>query len=533
MATIKKTKSKKLSVKVRMIGELIDVTGSSKDSWNPSEISDDMKAISYIRKLSDTWNPAQLNEALKYLGFNTVDTWNPAELEETKNKLVKYFLPTDASGNPIELNLKGELPYEVTSLSVALDPIQDLHGYDYPWVGGAGKNLLPMTLSNIKSINTSGTWTGNNYVLNGVTFAVQVDSDDNVVGIKVNGTASANTSFTFLTYNSSATTENTLPVGSYVLSGCPSGGSTDSYYLVAYVKPNEERDTGSGVSWTVTDPDNDHIWFSTIQIANGYNVQNLVFKPMIRKSTESATFAPYTNICPISGRTGTEVVANGRNVWDEETENGYISAQGDLQAENVSLRSVNYTECKPNTSYYGYASNHSNLNIAWYDSNKTFISRVSAKNTAVTSPSNAYYFKLSLNAYVSSGTAVYANDICVNVSDASFNGQYVPYVTPSTATLSFGQTVYGGTVDFKTGKVTVEWEYIASYDGETLPGEWISDRDEYASGTTPTTGAEVAYKLATPTELTLTPQELELLKGYNYIYTDGDNINITYKANLN
>ena len=120
---------KGINIKLKMINDLIDVTGSAKDSWNPAEISDDMKAIAYIHDLADTCNPAQLNEALKYLGFKTVDTWNPAELEETKNKLVMYFLPTDVSGNPIKLDLKGSLPYEVTDLTVDLLPIQDLsHG---------------------------------------------------------------------------------------------------------------------------------------------------------------------------------------------------------------------------------------------------------------------------------------------------------------------------------------------------------------------------------------------------------------------
>ena len=90
-----------------------------------------------------------------------------------------------------------------------------------------------------------------------------------------------------------------------------------------------------------------------------------------------------------------------------------------------------------------------------------------------------------------------------------------------TATISFGQTVYGGQVDFKTGVVTVERGYIASYNGETLPGEWISDRDVYASGTTPTTGAQVAYELATPTTLTLTPDELTMIKGDNSVTGDG------------
>ena len=62
-------------------------------------------------------------------------------------------------------------------------------------------------------------------------------------------------------------------------------------------------------------------------------------------------------------------------------------------------------------------------------------------------------------------------------------------------------TIYGGkiTIDEK-GNVTVtkEWENIASYNNETLPGEWMSSKDVYAEGTTPTVGAQVAYKLVEP-----------------------------------
>lgn len=60
---------------------------------------------------------------------------------------------------------------------------------------------------------------------------------------------------------------------------------------------------------------------------------------------------------------------------------------------------------------------------------------------------------------------------------------------------------YGGNWDIVSGTYTKTWEYIASYAGETLPGRWISDRDAYAAGTTPTIGAEVAYELATPVEI--------------------------------
>lgn len=85
-------------------------------------------------------------------------------------------------------------------------------------------------------------------------------------------------------------------------------------------------------------------------------------------------------------------------------------------------------------------------------------------------------------------------------------------------TVSFGQTIYGGTLDFVTGVLTETWGYIASYNGETLPAEWISDRDVYAEGATPTTGAEVAYRLATPQTYQLTPQEITTLYGTNNIW---------------
>ena len=69
----------------------------------------------------------------------------------------------------------------------------------------------------------------------------------------------------------------------------------------------------------------------------------------------------------------------------------------------------------------------------------------------------------------------------------------------------FGSTYYGGIANFD-GSIISEWGYIASYDGKTLSGKWLSDRDEYVAGTTPTTGAEVVYK-TTPTTIRVTPPD--------------------------
>lgn len=109
---------------------------------------------------------------------------------------------------------------------------------------------------------------------------------------------------------------------------------------------------------------------------------------------------------------------------------------------------------------------------------------------------------------------------------------YEPY-QGNDYTLTLPETIYGGTVDAVTGVGSKTWGYIASYNGESLPGEWISDRDVYASGTTPTTGAQVAYKLATPEPFQATGnQPLPAVAGLNTVYTDGDSLDVTGRQDL-
>lgn len=81
----------------------------------------------------------------------------------------------------------------------------------------------------------------------------------------------------------------------------------------------------------------------------------------------------------------------------------------------------------------------------------------------------------------------------------------------------FGATYYGGIANFD-GTIDYDWQRIASYNGESLSGEWLSDRDEYVAGTTPTTGAEVVYK-TTPTTIRVTsPTNLDLTDDYPIEY---------------
>jgi hypothetical protein len=88
-------------------------------------------------------------------------------------------------------------------------------------------------------------------------------------------------------------------------------------------------------------------------------------------------------------------------------------------------------------------------------------------------------------------------------------------------------TCYGGQLENVNGvqRLTLTHGYIASYNGETLPSTWISDRDVYAEGTTPTTGAEVVYELATPQQIPQQSQAISTQDGTNNLWADSGDIN--------
>lgn len=88
--------------------------------------------------------------------------------------------------------------------------------------------------------------------------------------------------------------------------------------------------------------------------------------------------------------------------------------------------------------------------------------------------------------------------------------------------------VFGGSIDFVSGKLISEWNEIASYAGEELPGEWYSSVDGYNESGTPTTGSQVVYKLAEPVEYELDPQAINFNVGENTVFSDVGPVDIIY-----
>ena len=128
-----------------------------------------------------------------------------------------------------------------------------------------GKNILPFPYK-----DTTKT-------LNGITWTVNADGT-----ITANGTASGDSVFqltdTYI-YNNGLHCR---------ISGCPTGGSADTYYL--YSVMTGHKDVGSGTGVTITDS---RYWKFRIYIKNGYTANNLVFKPQIELGTTATEYEPY------------------------------------------------------------------------------------------------------------------------------------------------------------------------------------------------------------------------------------------------
>ena len=129
------------------------------------------------------------------------------------------------------------------------------------------------------------------------------------------------------------------------------------------------------------------------------------------------------------------------------------------------------------------------------------------------------------------------NGIQINVTtsaqpvDMTFIPMLIAKADIGTYNISFSDadTVYGGTINPLTGVLTA-YPYYVSYNGETLTGIWVSDRDKYVAGTTPTIGAQVVDMSGTGTEIQLTPQQVRTLYGSNTIFADTGNVALEYWA---
>ena len=132
--------------------------------------------------------------------------------------------------------------------------------------------------------------------LNGVTATVNTDGS-----VTVSGTASAATTFFIVGTGWTPVTPYPLTNGaSYILSGCPSGGSGTTYKLWLYeysgssVLTQNIVDTGSGYTFTRNSSADGYLIGITVHSGTAMGTPGKTFKPMVRKAAVTdSTFVPW------------------------------------------------------------------------------------------------------------------------------------------------------------------------------------------------------------------------------------------------
>ena len=390
----------------------------------------------------------------------------------------------EASGSIVHVEDASEYP--ALDCKVFLDPIQDLNGYDSPWVGGAGKNKLPMTLASLKAVNTGATWSGNTYTKNGITFTVLTDANDNIMGIRANGTATAETTF-YQIFN----TKLPLASGQYIFNGCPSGGGDTTYRMQIRIESTWYGETGSGRTFTY-DASATGTDLVRIDILNGAVCNNVVFLPMIRlASVSDASYEPYSNICPISGRTSVETTRTGKNLLapyaTSQTKNGItftVNSDGTIKANGTAtvttvLYLSAYEDLWSSGSYIlngcpsGGGNNKYCLRL-YTTGGTTFVSDFGSGVT-FTGQSQLECAIVIWNGQTVSN--VVFKPMIRLASDT--DDTYEPY-QGTTYTTALGRTVYGGTLDVVSGVLTVDRASI-TLDGDVFS---LSYNGQYTTGNT-------------------------------------------------
>jgi len=426
-------------------------------------------------------NESSLNsiaEAINVLN-GTEGTYTPSEMGEA---IIDAIPTKTASGNPI--NITDAAAYPAESVVTTLEPVQDLHGYDKPWPAGGGTQMFDLNNIPSERVNKRVSGTGGNlYDATGYSASQDIP-------------VTVGQSYTLTTgiqsyYNWRDSSNALLSGGAW-----NTGLSKEAPEGAAYLRFDFQANNAGAV--------------------------------MLNVGTTALPWQPYSNICPISGHTGGELTRTGKNLLDTNasgvevgkaiTINGIVINNGWLVSD--------YIPILLNTAYY-YSGvtfyNSSGYTVEFYDKNKTYLSRRPTKTWFQATDTNVKYIRVTWK----------KNDSpMLETSDSPTT--YEPY-TPETHSQTFPQEqspVYGGEVDWANGVLRVTDVNIASYNGETLPSVWISDRDVYAEGATPSIGAQVVYELATPIEIPLTPEVITLLKGENNIWTDAGTSEIEYKVDL-
>ena len=463
------------------------------------------------------------------------------------------------TGNPI--HILDALAKPVQALSIALEPVQDLNGYDNPWPAGGGKNKFNGTFLQGYWAYADGTW---------VNSPNWITTEKIPCKASTSYTVSADAKITrwqgFVWYDSNGDFISTDNLNSNVNIGLTKTSPSNAAYLIFNIAGYP------GSNDTIAPSDVTHF--------------------QLEEGSSSTAYAPYSNICPISGWTGANVTRTGKNLFDGTfiANTMIVDSTGEYYA-NAYHKCSNRILAKENTAYTlsgtdlhkrtGTETNAANVTIAYYKVDGTYIRREApdtSTNTykTVTTPANTAFVIFQVGGQATN----------VMLEESATETTYEPY-SSDTYSITFPSeagTVYGGTLDVVSGLLTVtdkcttttwgamnnpvdrgngiqsrvlDLPYLPKNRDGTKGNSNTNITAQYAystsgnihfylrgsnnagrlnlflpSSTTADTPIQIFYELATPQTYQLTPTEVTLLLGENNIWSDGE-MTLTYLADGN
>lgn len=352
------------------------------------------------------------------------------------------MLVDSASGSIASFVPDATVP-NLLGVSVDIEPVQDLHGFDHPWPGGGGKNKFDVDNPSIVAgyIGTSSFSTGNDRA--------------KTVYIPI----SPNTTYTV----------SKLAGQRFCIATAPTAPADNAPFSV-----RNANNTAS--SLTITSGANDaFLWaWVYLQDTDTVSLDTMLASLQIELGSTATAWTPYSNECPISGWDSVEVEAAGENLWGGSAflklADNWANAVVDTDAMTLTGRIQDLTTranvfefpFKKNTKYTIFVNAsvaNTGLYVVYADGTEASI----ATTRFVSNPSKTLAY---LRFYISTSSAItfYANGIGVFEGDVSADA-FKSYAG-NRYTIALGQTVYGGTLDVTAGTLTVD-RAILTVDGTT------------------------------------------------------------------
>lgn len=526
------------------------------------------------------WTPAPEDVEGDIADLNVRVTASEASMELLQDEIslkvsqTEYYGVKTAEGTILQKD--GLLKDQGIIVESTFGPVQSGSGDPYP--AGCGKNLL------------NGVGVGTTF---GNVTATRVD----ISKYKLTGTAANNAVYQF-------TNPFTLPAGTYTLSATFDNTSliTDTTKIIGQIIANGAiiaAASRSPASFTV---DTDTEVYVRIHVHSGVVYNGVTVGFQLEKGSAATAWQPYSNIRPIGGRTSAKLTRAGKNLCSPAqttsthgaveistigdgcyTYNGTATGNAVKPIASMKIPAGTYT-----LSHTVISGSTTNADKAVAQFNLVSDNSIPAQTYANNSKATwtfAEDTEINIRLYVGAGKTYTNWKIAVQLEKGSTATAYEPYHA-DTFNTDFGQTVYGGMLDWNTGVLTVDRVMIAMSGSETpknisVLGDFVrftlpvspagveyvinttdgacshvpykmhwSEQSAHAyvnanslamilpkslTGTTDSaiaaylaaqytagTPVQIAYRLAAPTTIQLTPQQILALEGLNTVYTDLD-----------